>query len=189
MAKLKECDPDSPYRCQSTGSGGESQCRYYSIEGLVKERLTDDYDEHRGVKMCPKHGHNVWETRRKASLSNYKLERWQGKLREKADSPEAKNLRDEIGILRMTLEAVLNNCNNAEDFEVRSHQINTTVVNISKVIAQCDRLDDKQGSSLDRSKAIKFADQLALLISKHVDEDGREAIMDDVFNLLQDLLK
>ena len=189
MSKQKECHPDNKYRCQSSGSGGEGQCRYYSIMGLVLECDSPDYDDHRNVDLCPKHGHQKWISAGKRALHDYRLGIWQRRAEEFIESTEVKNLRGEIGVLRLLLENIVNRCKDEDQLEMYSPKIADLAVKLSSLVTQCDRLEDKQGASLDRQKAIRFADKLALLVSKYIpDGDVRERATEDVHQLMQDLL-
>ena len=169
LPMVERCEADVPNRCQArTGKG---QCPAKAMAG---------------VKYCEMHG-GVTLTRVKAeaSQSNYKLAKWQERLKEKRDSPAIKSLRDEAGILRMTLEALIEKCTDDADLIMYSHQISELVLKIEKLVTSCHKLEDQLGQVLDKQQLMNFADGVVRIISEHVPADKLAQISDLIAGLLE----
>ncbi len=158
--------PDDPDRCQSVTAHG--QCHLKAIKD---------------TPYCILHGANtIVKEERKQQIRSYRLQLWQQRLNELSDHPEIKSLRDEIGILRMTLEPILNACKDANDFLMHSGKIADLVVKIEKLVSSCHRLEAASGQLIDKTTALNFAQQLVEIVSRHVeDSDSLDAISGEVF--------
>lgn len=163
-SRIKKCLPDDPNRCQEvTGIG---QCQNLANED------TDRCEIHM------RHG-NVMERRK---LHNYRLERWQARVDDFVDSDEIKSVAGEIGILRMTLEQILNRIETPNQFIIHSNVINDTVTRIEKLVSSFDRLENRAGKLLDKSALIQLAGNIVDVISKHVPANIAEIIANEIFN-------
>jgi hypothetical protein len=103
-----------------------------------------------------------------AGMRNYRLTKYQARLLELADSPHAKSLREEIGILRMTLEAVVEQCKEQLDLVIYSTKIAALVASIERVVGTCQKIEEKTGQLLDKTAALNFASQLTSIVMKYV---------------------
>ncbi len=167
MVERVEHEAD-PNRCQARTRIG--QCQLKAMEG---------------TKYCEMHG-GVMLTRMKqeASVSNYKLAVWQERLKEKRSSPGIKSLRDETGILRITLESLMAKCVDDEDLIMNSHNISELVMKIEKLVTSCHKLEDSLGLMLDKQQIMNFADGVVRIISEHVTGDKLSLISDQIAGLL-----
>ena len=166
---LIHCDKDDPDACPICLEKG--QITYKVIEG---------------TRACPRHGGNSQlESLRKQSANQYRLQIWQKRVEEFTESEHAKSLRGEIGILKLTLESVLNSCQTASDLLMYSTKIGDLVTRIEKTVASCDRLERNMGMSLDKSTAMKLAADIVELIAEHVQEpETIDAISSGLIDLL-----
>lgn len=96
----------------------------------------------------------------------YKLLKWQERVSQFAEHSEAKNLRDEIGILRMMLEERLNMCTDSQELMMHSSVISSLVEKIERTVLSCHKLEDSMGSLLDKSILIQFADRVISIVSE-----------------------
>lgn len=169
--KLIHCEPDDPNRCQGVTRAG--QCMFLSEEGS---------------KFCLRHGANkAHEAARKKSLNLYRLQLWQQRLDEFAESSEATNLKSEIGILRMTLESLLNKCQSSTDLILYSNKISDLTVKIEKLIASSHRIERSLGNLLDRTAALNFAERVIAVVSAHVtDTEVIDAISSGIIDALKE---
>jgi hypothetical protein len=121
-------------------------------------------------------------------LRKYRLQQWQARTGEFADDNEIKSLREEIGILRMTLENVITQCNGAMDIVLWSGKIGDLVSKIEKLVTSCDRLEGRSGMLLDKGAALTLAAQMVEIITKHVaDPEAIEAISTEIATVIANL--
>lgn len=168
---------DDPQRCQAVNSQG--QC---TNKGLTLP------DETR-ASFCLAHGGNKQqEAQIKASARNYKLDRWNRRLAEKADASGIKSLRDEIGILRIILEDRLNLCKDAHDLILQSGPISDMIMKIERVVTSCHKLEGSMGQLLDKQAILQFAQLVIGIIGTHVqDETQLTTIADAIIEAINDI--
>jgi len=165
MKRVKEAD--DPRRCQHVFK--TQQCWSEAVEG---------------GKMCMRHGGNKeMERNARESLHNYRIGKFQAQLERHADSPAIKSLRDEIAILRMSLEERLMRCNDATDLILQSGPISDMVMKIDRVVNSCHKLESNMGQHLDRQSIIRFASKLINIIANELDDD------ETVANIAQQILE
>ena len=146
------CAPDDPNRCQSVTAFG--QCTKLSLEGA-----TD----------CQMHI-NRQSVRNKDLINGYHLTKWQARLDRLADANGVRSLRTEIGVLKMTLESVLQRCQSDEDLIEYSNKIMALTEKIEKVVLSCSRLERTTGMMLDKTAALQIAGNICTIIGNHVDD-------------------
>lgn len=147
------------------------------------------YKRVEGSDYCGRHGANTQIAARKKQAANqYRLQIWQQRVSEFTEGDNVKSLRAEIGILKMVLENILNQCTDASQLLLYSHKISDLVVKIEKVVTSCDRLDRHMNLMLDKSTALKLASDIVTLISNHIDDpEVVDAISNGIIDLLKDL--
>src|SRR4051812_44358846 len=94
--KFERCEETDPNRCQGLIQKGTNggQCYYKAVPGS---------------QFCLMHGGGKQaDENKRAGLKNYRLQQYGERVGDFANNPEIKNIREEIGILRMTLETLLN---------------------------------------------------------------------------------
>lgn len=166
----KVTNPADPQRCQAVAGAG--QCEY---------RTTVP-----GGKYCVRHGgKKEQEKLQKEGVRMYQSQVWQKRIGEMSDDPNVKTLRNEIGILRITLEATLNKCKEPEDLFMMASNISDLAVKIEKLVKSCASLEENSGQLMDKSKAIAFAGQIVELIDRVtqkliMDDDLREKVVDEI---------
>lgn len=150
--KLERCPPDHPDRCKS--SSRFAQCPFYKTPGS---------------EFCVRHcAMDVQAVTAERELRNYQLSKFRAEVLSKADNPKVKSLREEIGILRQTLESVWNQCHDSDDIVHRSGMISDLVSKIDKLVSSCHRLESATGQLLDRQVALTFADKVVQIIQVNV---------------------
>ncbi len=156
MSKLVLCEPSDPRRCQAVGDKGNGQCCYFASDQS---------------KYCPKHGgESAAKAKEKARVHDYRLQVWQERVDEFAESERVKTLRGEIGILRITLEMMYNRwAQDPNEFILNSGRIMQTVNQIERLVNTCDKLETKFGMLLDKSAAINLANGFVQIIQKYID--------------------
>lgn len=156
---------DQPNRCQAVH--GHGQCQYVSLEGS---------------NYCAMHGGNkAQEAAKKKVQRGYNLAQWQNRVDDFSDGDNVKNLRAEIGILKMLLENVVNMCKTSQDLLLYSSKIGEMASKIEKLVVSCSRLESSMGMMLDKSAALHLAAMMVEIISKYVtDEDAVDMIANDI---------
>jgi len=158
-------DPTDPRRCQ--GNDARGQCQMVAIDGS---------------NYCIRHGgHNAVVSREKEALKNLKLTKFKARLAELGSSSHLMSLRDEIAIVRMTLEETVNQCEGPSDLITMSGQIAALVGNIEKLVKSCHSIEEKTGHLLSKDALSNFAGKVIDIIVRHVaDEDARRIIAGEI---------
>ena len=134
-----------------------------------------------GSTRCQLHGGNlILERTNKANIRAYRLHKWKERLNEFCDSDTIKSLREEIGIARITLESILNQCADDFDLLIAAPKISMMLKNIESLVSQCNKLEDKLGYTLDKSAAINLAEQIVQIISEHIPEERADLIASQI---------
>lgn|SRR5262245_6873808 len=153
--KLERVAENDPLRCQSSGQYG--QCPYRAVEGS---------------KYCARHSSDNDElAKKKASLRNYRLGQYQARVGEFANSDAVKSLREEIGILRMTLEHVIAQAKTPVELVIYSGKVTDLIIRIEKLVTSCHRLEMASGDLLDKTKALQLAGSIVEIVGRYV-KDG-----------------
>lgn len=103
-------------------------------------------------------------------LRSYRLTKWQTRLEEFSDSSQVRSLTDEIGVARITLEAIMNSCDTENDLLANSHRIGDLVTRIEKLITSCHRLEKSTGALLDKSSVLRLAGDVIGIVQRHVSD-------------------
>lgn len=140
-------EPDDPSRCQGMMSSG--QCTLQALPGAT---------------FCKLHNSVVKRTEANNNIRNLNVAVWQTRINQLADSPQAKSLREEIGVLRLLLEAVLNNCRDHSELIAMSNKISDLVSRIEKVVGSCHTLEKASGQLLDKNAALQLATAIISIV-------------------------
>jgi hypothetical protein len=135
-----------------------------------------------GADYCPNHGANKQlQARNREAVRNYRLQRWKQRVGEMAESDSIKSLREEVGILRVILEEMLNQCNDSTDLLLYSQRMSDLVMKIEKLVSSCDRLENRMGLLLSKDSVLQLAATYVQIINLHVeDPDVVESISVDM---------
>ena len=156
--------PEDPRRCQANDSQG--QCTLVRCENS---------------EYCPVHGGaKKQKALAKQNFRNYQSEIYRKRLDRFAEGDGLKSLRDEIGVLRMTVEALLNRCKDDHELIMKSTPLADLIMKIEKLVTSSHKLDVSLGVMMDKAQATQMIAQVVDSIAKHVDEDKLDAIIEDV---------
>lgn len=151
---------EDPERCQ--GIMAQGQC---PNKGLL-------LDNGKRAQFCLVHGQVQDKTAINESLRNYRLTKFQDRLQRHASSTKIKDLRDEVGILRMMMEEKLNACNDVNDLILQSSAISDLVLKIDKLVSSCHKMEGAMGQLLDKAALLQFASEMITIISEEVQDTG-----------------
>ena len=166
---------DSPMRCQAVHTFG--QClNLATVEG----------------GYCPAHGGNrAVQSEKKEKQRLYNLTKYRQRLNElDAPNQEVKNLREEIGISRIVLEEIVNNCRGPVDMLSNAPKISDLASKIGKLVTQCHNIDKSLGQYMDKNDIVQIAQEFVQVISGVVTEpedlnqiiEGIKDVLDRAFN-------
>jgi len=158
-----EADPE---RCQSTNAVG--QCRYKAVPGLKACRL------HAGPQLARLEKKKIW---------NYNLTRYRARIEAFAENPEAKSLREEIGVLRMLLETTLNRCEDDVELLMATNKLSDLIQKIEKLVVSCHRIEERSGQLLDKTIVINLATSIINILSIHITDP---VLLDTVGNQIME---
>ncbi len=172
--KLITCEPDNPNRCQAQGGNKEGQCIWLAVEG---------------EKYCSMHGGTKQSARKeKKKIHDYRLQLWQTRLDEFAESDNVKNLRGEIGVLRLLIENILNQCNDSHELMLYSGKIGDLVAKTEKLAQTCDKFETKVGMLLDKSAALILASRVVEVIANEItDPEAIDRISNGIIDIIRDI--
>lgn len=160
--------PEDPLRCQANDSKG--QCTLTRVQG-------SDY--------CPVHGGaKKQKALEKQKFRNYQSELYRRRLNEYSDNSAIKNLRDEIGLLRMMTDTILNACKTDHDLILKSSPIAALVMNINTLVISCQKMDEKLGVMMDMTAATALMAEVIESISKHVEGEQLDAVIESIQAIL-----
>lgn len=171
MEKVYErCEPDDPLRCQGVLKAGGTQCHYKRVPGF---------------DFCPMHTGAGIAADRKDRLAHYKLGKWQARVEDFKNHEELRTMRSEIGILQMTLEVIVNQCEDAHDLMINSDKINAVIARIEKLIPICAKMEENAGITLDKNAVLQLADVIAVIIGDYVsDSDAKTEVADRIISAI-----
>lgn len=158
-------EEDDPNRCQ--GITGKGQCGFLAVEGSA---------------YCHLHGANKQlEAQEQSEVRNLLLSRYKTEIRRLGSSEHVMSLRDEIGVLRMMLERLLNNCRGDADLLLYSPQLSELVMKIGKIVTDCHKIEERTGQLLSREELGAFALTVIQLVNENVtDPDAKRKIGDGI---------
>ena len=169
----KATDPTK--QCQAVTRTGQCTNEVVMANGIVH-------------KFCLNHGGSSFiKKQEEQALNNYRLNKFQARLKEMRSSSSIKDLRDEIGILRLMLEERFNSFANSNEMILQSGAIGELVMKIEKLVTSCHKLDEKTKLVVDKAVVITIAEQLIASISRNVkDTEATDKIIADFTNIMNE---
>lgn len=163
-------EADDPLRCQGMMSSG--QCTMKALPGF---------------DFCKLHNAASKRSQDRSDIRNLNVAVWQSRINKLADSPKAKSLREEIGVLRLLLEAILNSCREENELIAMSNRISDLVTRIEKVVNSCHQLEKSSGQLLDKSAALQLASSFIDVVAELcTDPDQVSSIADRTMQIVAD---
>lgn len=128
-------------------------------------------------KYCEIHGgHKAVQAQEKQRIKMYQLNKFQTRVDEFAVNPKVKSLREEIGILRMTLEMLINRCSSETELIMFMPKISETIMKIEKLVTSAHRLESQMGQLLDKMAALQLSDEMVKIISENIQKYTNEIL-------------
>jgi hypothetical protein len=165
LERLPEGHPD---RCKNTGNG--QHCSFRRVGESA---------------YCQVHNGTVHDERvQRDNVRAYKISKWKTQLDRFYNDPNIKTLREEIAIARMTLEAIINRCEDQNDLLMNSTRIQVLLGEINRLVVSCNKLEDRLGMVLDRSAVLILAEQIVQVIALELPEQKAESITGQIINIV-----
>lgn len=158
---LLRVEPGDFNQCQATHNN--YQCPYRAIGTRNPQGNTWD-----GPKFCSRHSGTANHSIQKADKRTYMLAKWQERMNHQADNPRIKSLREDIGILRLTLENKFSLINDATELEMRSGGITELVRTIASTVMMAHKIERDSNQLLDKSQALELIHQITQIIAGHI---------------------
>ncbi len=174
------CDADNPRRC--VGETSQGQCKFLAIPDM---------------KYCPIHapGGTMGIILKRQEKALYDIKRGEvlHRLNQFRSHPDSKNLTVELGIIRLTLEEILNKCESNWDFVANSATILRLTEQIEKLLKSNIRVEQLTGELMTLEQVTQIAQALITLIAEHVTDveviqkiaDGFNHIINNSQELIQ----
>lgn len=160
---------DAPDRCYS--SAGTGQCHMRAVPGS---------------KYCQSHGGGkaIKAAQEKAKFE-YRAGIWSQRIKEAAGDENIKDMRKEVGVLRMLIEERLCAASNFSELMIQAGPVGDLTVKMQKLVKQITEYDIACGNTLDKQQLIQIAESFVVIASKYIkNEDDRLAFGSEVAALM-----
>ena len=156
--ELKKVDsPDQADRCQGVAANG--QCQHVAVPTS---------------KFCPLHGGNkALESARKADARMYQLAKWQAKMGQFLNTDKIKTLNEEIALARMTLQAIIEKCDDETSLILASGRIADLVTRIEKLVTSMHRIEKASGQLLGKGSILQIAGEIVNIIDAEIEDKSK----------------
>lgn len=168
-----ESDSD-PDRCQAIM--GTGQCR---LKGIVLP------DGTRGQYCLVHGGIGLKQAYNKAKMRIYQVEQWRERISGHVDNPQFKTITEEIGILRIALEARLNSCKDDIDLISNSEAISTLVDKISTTVERCHKMEVALKQVIDKNVLALYVEAIVMILDEEIeDQELKGKVADRMMQML-----
>jgi hypothetical protein len=154
------CTEGDPHRCQASVETG--QCPFLAVPP---------------TQYCVLHGNHTIRHDEQEALYQFNRTEVLHRLAKFRAHPDAMNLTTELGVLRLTLESLLNKCTDNYEFVTQSATITNLVQSIEKTLSTNLKLERHMNELLSLQQVIVMAQQFFNVITQHIkDVDILETI-------------
>jgi hypothetical protein len=154
------CDEKDQHRCQAQTEHG--QCPFLAVPP---------------TQYCVIHGNHSIRKTENDELYEFKRTEVLSRLAKFRQHPDAMKLTTELGILRLTLEALLNKCTDNYEFVTNSATISNLIGSIERTLTANLKLEKHMSSLLSMTQVIAMAQQFFNTVTTYIkDPDTIEAI-------------
>jgi hypothetical protein len=145
------CAENDPHRCQSMTENG--QCPFLAVPP---------------TEYCVIHGNH--SVRKEETTALYEFTRTEvlDRLKKFRAHPEAMKLTTELGVLRLTLEALLNKCTDNYELVTNSATISSLIGSIERTLTANLKLEKHMNDLLSLTQVIQMAQQFFNVVTQHI---------------------
>ncbi len=153
----RRVEPGSPDQCQAIAANG-NQCTFARVEG---------------AQGCYMHGgHIVAKAAKREALRQYNVSKHRARIAQFSEHEAVFSLRDDIGVMRMLVEATLNQLTDDAALFTHSHKVAHLIKELRETIKQAKALESSLGDLLDRGAIMKVCDSVVAIIAEEIrDQD------------------
>lgn len=171
----KRCEPDDPNRCQTVNVGSDGgQCTLLAIPGCTNCGL------HGGVRQQ--------QQIEKQNIRMMQLTQFNERFTDLSGHLKIQSLSEEIGILRMMIEARINKCTNTAELMIHSQGINELVKTVASLVQAASKLDLQAKTTLTKPQADAFAGAIAGILQRFVPPEIMETVIIEIDSALCSLI-
>lgn len=161
-------EADNPQRCEHT----------------TNNRQCDNRAE-QNSRFCSRHSNLQRYHAERISVRGYMLAKWMVRAADHADFAGIKDLKAEIGILRMLLETRLNKCKDEYDLAINANNLSDLIMKIQKLVQSAFKLDMHLGKTMDETQIMQIADSIVDVITRVVpDEELRRTLAQEIGDVI-----
>lgn len=163
-------EPDDPTCCQGLNAHGP--CNIQAVPGQ---------------KFCKLHfgiGNKIAEQK---DARNYRINKWQHRINELADSDSLKSLHEEIGIMRLLAEETLNKCLTATDLLLYSTKISDLMMKTEKLVASCHKLELATGQLVNKANMMFMGDVIIQIIGEYCPADKIPMVSERIMRTITEM--
>lgn len=176
MSVFQRVEPDDPNRCQATHA--RFQCPFRAVGSRIRNPKNPDELIWEGPKYCPRHSGTQQTTESKTATTRIYLSAlWKDKIGQQADHPKYKSLREEMGILRMTLDRKLDSCTDNTELLMYAGAITEMVREIGSLAKTAHAIEKDMGHLLDKPQAEAWIQELLGIISMYITDPATLQIL------------
>lgn len=152
---------DDLHVCQASTKNGP--CPIQTIE--LPDGTWTDY--------CKAHG-GPWQASaaEQKRLFGYRLGKWQARVGNFATNPGIKSIRAEIGVLKVLLEERLTSIQDPIQLIAATGPISELIMKINALVVSCEKLEAKQGATLDKNQVVAIAESILGVIFANISHLG-----------------
>lgn len=162
--KFTRVEADDPNRCQAVHA--TQQCPFRAVGDF--DTATQTWT---GPKYCPRHGGSTQTQQAKEEEKRmYLSAKWKAKIGTNADNPRIKSLAEEIGIIRMTLEAKLNLITDEKELVMQAAGIVALTNSVKDLVKTWQHVEERSNQVLDRTKLTGFVNSLIGILTRYIDD-------------------
>jgi hypothetical protein len=100
--------------------------------------------------------------------TNYKIEKWADQIAKFQTGEKVLSLRNEIGVLRITVEMEINRCTTPAQLITKASVISDQIAKIARLVESCHKLENSMGLLLDKEAAMQFTNELITVVGNYV---------------------
>ena len=147
----------------------DERCQTGNVTCRLKKHEDSDY--------CKAHGGvGSQQSIEKKAVSKYQIEVYQSRLKRHSTGSDIKDLREEIGLMRMMIEGRINACQSDTDLVIQSSAIAELVMKVDKLVNSCHRIESLTGELMDRTSLLEFASQIIDIVATNCTPDVADTI-------------
>lgn len=117
-------------------------------------------------------------------LLNYRLTLNRERAEQLTHSANTKSLRDEIGLLRLMVEARLNSCKDDLELALAAPQVAEMIAKVDKLVNSAHRLEGALGLTLDKQALLNFAEKIIAISGRYIAEEKLGDFGDEILAAL-----